>query len=96
MEIPPTNPLEYLGRFVSRLGCNDETERRARDLVEDATEAGAHSGKHPVGIAASALYAAGKLTGEDLVQREVSEATDVSTVTIRNRYRELLTVADVD
>ncbi|PSQ58786.1 MAG: hypothetical protein BRD23_05920 [Halobacteriales archaeon SW_9_67_25] len=96
MEIPPTNPLEYLGRFASRLGCNDETERRARDLVEDATEASTHSGKHPVGIAASALYAAGKLTGEDLVQREVSEATDVSTVTIRNRYRELLTVADVD
>lgn len=96
MEIPPTNPLEYLGRFASRLECNDETERRARQLVEEAIEAGAHSGKHPVGIAASALYAAGQLTGEELVQREVSEATDVSTVTIRNRYRELLTVADGD
>lgn len=96
LEIRPTNPLEYLGRFASRLDCTDETERRARDLIEDAIEAGAHSGKHPVGIAASALYAAGKLTGEDLVQREVSEATDVSTVTIRNRYRELLTVAGVD
>ncbi len=92
LTIQPTNPLEYLGRFASQLDCRDDTERQARELVEAAIEAGAHSGKHPVGIAASALYAAGQLSGEDLVQREVSEVTDVSTVTIRNRYRELLEV----
>ncbi len=94
LEIQPTNPLEYIGRFASELGCRDETERRARELITAAVEEGLHSGKHPVGIAASALYAAGKLTGEDIVQRRVSEVTDVSTVTIRNRYRELLTVTE--
>jgi len=94
LQIPPTNPLEYLGRFSSRLDCRDDTERRARDLIEQAIDAGAHSGKHPVGIAASALYAAARLTDESLTQQDVSEATDVSTVTIRNRYRELLAVTD--
>jgi Transcription initiation factor TFIIIB, Brf1 subunit/Transcription initiation factor TFIIB len=96
LEIPPTNPLEYLGRFASRLDCRDTTERRARELIERAIQEGAHSGKHPVGIAASALYAAGRLTGEDLVQQDVADATEVSTVTIRNRYRELLAVVGED
>ena len=96
LELPPTNPLEYLGRFASRLDCRGATERRARDLAGRAIEEGAHSDRHPVGIAASAIYAAGRLTGEDIVQRDVADATDVSTVTIRNRYRELLAVAGED
>jgi transcription initiation factor TFIIB len=94
LEIPPTDPAEYLGRFASRLDCSAETERRARELVGTAVEQGVHSGKHPVGIAASALYAAGRLTGEHVTQAEVSEASGVSAVTVRNRYREVLSVAE--
>jgi transcription initiation factor TFIIB len=90
LEIPPTNPIEYVGRFASDVDCSDETERHARELIDVATEQGVHSGKHPVGIAASALYAAGRLCNENLTQAEVSQAAGVSEVTIRNRYREIL------
>ncbi len=91
--VPPTNPGEYIGRFASALDCTDETERRARDLVEQAVSEGVHSGKHPVGIAASAIYGAGQLTGEEMTQAEVSEVANVSKVTIRNRYREVMQAA---
>ena len=94
--VPPTNPAEYIGRFASELDCSDETERCARDLVERAVEAGIHSGRHPVGIAASALYGAGQLTGEELTQEAVSEAASVSKVTIRNRYREVMQARERD
>jgi transcription initiation factor TFIIB len=94
LRIPPTHPIEYVGRFASGLDCRDETERRARELIEDATERGVHSGKHPVGIAASALYAAGQLCNEQFTQAEVSEVADISKVTIRNRYREVLEAAE--
>jgi transcription initiation factor TFIIB len=94
LEIPPTNPAEYLGRLASNLDCSDATERRARELVRTATAQGVHSGKHPVGIAASALYAGGQLTGEDITQSEVSAVAEVSEVTIRNRYREILQATD--
>ena len=93
LEIAPTHPREYLGRFASELACDDETERLARELVEAAVEAGVHSGKHPVGIAASAIYGAGKLTGENLTQEDVSDVAQVSKVTIRNRYREVMEAA---
>jgi transcription initiation factor TFIIB len=91
--VPPTNPGEYIGRFASALDCTDETERRARVLVEQAVDEGVHSGKHPVGIAASALYGAGQLTGEKMTQAAVSEVASVSKVTIRNRYREVMRAA---
>jgi transcription initiation factor TFIIB len=94
LQIPPTHPMEYVGRFASGLDCRDETERRARELIEIATEHGVHSGKHPVGIAASALYAAGQLCNEEFTQADVSEVADISKVTIRNRYREVLEAAE--
>jgi transcription initiation factor TFIIB len=94
IQIPPTHPSEYVGRFASDLGCTDETERRARELIETATEQGVHSGKHPVGIAASALYAAGRLCNDRFTQAEVSAVSEISEVTIRNRYREILDAAE--
>lgn len=93
LEIAPTNPKEYIGRFASKVECTDETERWARELIDIAVEQEVHSGKHPVGIAASALYAAGQLTGEQPTQADVSEVAQVSKVTIRNRYREVMEAA---
>ena len=94
LRIPPTDPREYLARFASELGCRDETERRARELVDSATDEGVHNGKHPAGIAASALYAAGRLCDEDIRQADVAEVADISEMTIRNRYPEILDVVD--
>jgi len=96
LEVQPADPAEYLPRFASKLELDDETERRARELLAVGRESAVHSGKSPVGLAAAALYAAGVLTNADLTQREVSEVTDISEVTIRNRYQELLETATVD
>lgn len=90
LEIAPAQPQSYLPQFVSDLDVSDETEREARDLLEAAQRAGIHSGKNPVGLAAAALYAAGLITDERLTQRRVSDVAEISAVTIRKRYRELL------
>jgi transcription initiation factor TFIIB len=90
LEIQPADPKSYVPRFVSDLGVSEEVERRARDLLDTATEKGIHSGKSPVGLAAAAVYAAALLSNEKVTQSEVSEVSDISEVTIRNRYHELL------
>ena len=90
LEIGPADPKSYVPRFASDLGLSEESERRARQLLDGAREAGIHSGKSPVGLAAAAVYAASLLTNEKVTQNEVSEVADISEVTIRNRYHELL------
>jgi transcription initiation factor TFIIB len=90
LEIKPADPEQYVPRFASDLDLSDESERRARQLLQNAKEAGIHSGKSPVGLAAAAVYAASLLTNEKVTQSEVSEVANISEVTIRNRYHELL------
>jgi len=90
LEIAPTDPEAYLPRFVSALEVSNETESLARELLETSREANVHSGKSPVGLAAAAIYAAGRLTNEHVTQSEIAEVADVSEVTIRNRYQEML------
>jgi transcription initiation factor TFIIB len=92
LEIAPADPKSYVPRFASDLDLSEEAERRARQLLDGAREAGVHSGKSPVGLAAAAVYAASLLTNEKVTQNDVSEVADISEVTIRNRYHELLEV----
>jgi transcription initiation factor TFIIB len=90
LEIRPADPESYVPRFASDLDLSDEAERRARELLASAKEAGIHSGKSPVGLAAAAVYAAALLTNEKVTQSQVSDVANISEVTIRNRYKELL------
>ncbi|RRJ29581.1 transcription initiation factor IIB [Halocatena pleomorpha] len=90
LEIEPADPESYVARFASELDLSDEAERRAHELLETGKEQLVHIGKSPVGLAAAAVYAAPLLTNEQITQSEVSEVADISEVTIRNRYQELL------
>ncbi|QSG02124.1 transcription initiation factor IIB [Natranaeroarchaeum sulfidigenes] len=90
LEIQPADPEQYVPRFASDLDISEEAERRARDLLKTAKEQGIHSGKSPVGLAAAAVYAASLLVNEKVTQNTVSEVANISEVTIRNRYHELL------
>ncbi|MFB6266672.1 MAG: transcription initiation factor IIB family protein [Halodesulfurarchaeum sp.] len=95
LEVQPADPASYVPRFASELDLNEEVERRSRELLKTAQEKGVTSGKSPVGLAAAAIYAASLLTNQKVTQSQVSDVTNVSEVTIRNRYQELLEAADV-
>ncbi|WP_255149342.1 transcription initiation factor IIB [Halorarius halobius] len=90
LEVAPADPESYIPRFASDLDLSDEAEGRARKLIEAAREDGQLSGKSPVGLAAAAVYAAALLCNEKVTQSDVSEVANISEVTIRNRYKELL------
>jgi transcription initiation factor TFIIB len=94
LQVKPADPESYVPRFASGLELSDEAEHRARSLLKTAKEKGVHSGKSPVGLAAAAVYAASLLTNEKTTQAAVSEVADISEVTIRNRYHELLEAED--
>ncbi|WP_255167765.1 transcription initiation factor IIB [Natrononativus amylolyticus] len=94
LEVQPADPEHYLPRFISGLDLSDETERTARELLDSARRKGVHSGKSPVGLAAAGVYAAALLTNEKVTQNDVSEVANISEVTIRNRYKELLEASE--
>ena len=94
LRVQPADPESYVPRFVSRLELSEETQRLARELLDGAKESGITSGKSPVGLAASAVYAAALLSNEKVTQSQVSEVADISEVTIRNRYKELLEASE--
>ena len=94
LEIQPADPESYVPRFASDLDLSEEAEMRARELLVVAKDQGVHSGKSPVGLAAAAVYAASLLTNEKVTQSEVSAVANISEVTIRNRYHELLEASD--
>ncbi|QLH77802.1 transcription initiation factor IIB [Halosimplex rubrum] len=94
LAMEPTDPAQYVPRLVSDLDLPEETKQRAVELLEAGKREAVHSGKNPVGLAAAAIYAAGRLTNVEVTQHEVADAADVSAVTIRDRYTELLDADD--
>ena len=92
LEVEPANPESYVGRFVSDLELSEAIERRARELLRVGKAHNVDVGKSPVGLAAAAVYAATLDTDEKVTQADVSDVTDMSEVTIRNRYQELLEI----
>ncbi len=94
LAVAPANPQQYIGRLASALELDNESEKLAREILKSAEGTGTFNGKSPVGLAAAAIYAASNLTGNDLTQDQVGDVADVSNVTIRNRYQELLEVYD--
>jgi transcription initiation factor TFIIB len=94
LEVKPADPEQYVPRFASSLDLSDEAERQACQLLRTAKQEGVHSGKSPVGLAAAAVYAASLLCNEKTTQAAVGEVADISEVTIRNRYHELLEAQD--
>ena len=88
---PPPSPMTYVSRFCSELGLNSKSENRTREIILLAEERELTYGKSPSGITAAALYIAGYQCDQVRTQREISEVTNVTEVTIRNRYKGLLT-----
>jgi transcription initiation factor TFIIB len=89
LPVGPIDPVEYVPRFVSQLGFEPVVERRAREYVEQARDAGLIAGRNPGGVAAACVYAAAEELGVPCTQARVADLADVTPVTIRNTYSEL-------
>ncbi len=96
IKILPSNPVDYISRFASVLNYSAETQSRGIEILSQALSLELTSGRGPIGIAAAALYIAGLLEGERRTQRDISEVSGVTEVTIRNRYKEIITKLNLE
>jgi transcription initiation factor TFIIB len=88
--IPPLKPSQYITKFSNQLTMQGKVEEIAHKILSAAKDLKLTSGRGPTGIAAAASYIASVLTGERKTQREIAEIAQVTEVTIRNRYKELV------
>jgi transcription initiation factor TFIIB len=88
--IPPLKPSQYITKFSNQLTMQGKVEEIAHKILSTARDLKLTSGRGPTGIAAAASYIASVLTGERKTQREIAEIAQVTEVTIRNRYKELV------
>jgi transcription initiation factor TFIIB len=90
LQMPVTQPEDFVSRFTNALHLSQRTQARALEILMAARTKGITSGKDPTCISAAAIYIASILEGERRTQREIGEVAGVTEVTVRNRYKELV------
>jgi transcription initiation factor TFIIB len=85
LKIPIADPVNGISRIASEAGLGEKTKRKAIALLNKAKKFGMVAGKDPMGLAAAALYLACISDGGNTTQKNISNASGVTEVTIRNR-----------
>lgn len=88
LPMEPVNPNAYVPRFCSDLNLSPEVEHMAKEVLEKSERMS--YGKAPTGLAAASIYVASLLLNEKATQAEIAEVADVTEVTIRNRYQDMV------
>jgi transcription initiation factor TFIIB len=96
LKLIPSSPKDYISRFGSTLHLSPRSQNEALKILNREEIAELSSGRGPAGIAAAALYVAALLNDEKRTQREVADIAGITEVTIRNRYKELLTKLELE
>jgi len=83
------SPTEFIERISSEVMVSEKTRRDARKILEFGRKIGITSGKHPMSMAAAAVYLAVLDNHEKVSQTKIAQISGISAVTIRNRVKEL-------
>lgn len=90
VKVMPQHPADYIPRICTKLNLSTKIQTEAMELLEQSEKYKVSSGRGPRGIAAAVVYISAMLNKEKRVQKEVADASDITEVTLRNRYQELV------
>ena len=91
IRMPISSPENYVPRFISDLGLPSEVQKTTMEILKAARKIrGLVTGRDPRGLAAAAIYIASIISDCRVTQRDISRVSGVTEVTIRNRYKELV------
>jgi len=89
LKMPVVDSIQCVARIASKAGLSEKTKRYAIEILRKAEEDKSSAGKNPMGLAGAALYLSCVKNGDDKTQRDIAEASNITEVTIRNRYKGL-------
>ena len=88
--VPPVKANQHIDKISNKIGLDGLTEGVAHKILQAAKKQKLTSGRGAKSIATAAIYIASKVVGNNITQREFAEAADLTEVTIRNRYQEMM------
>ena len=88
-DMPVADSLTYVSKIAEKNGISGRTQGAAIKILADAKRRRFAAGKDPMGLAAAALYIACLQNGEKITQKDIADASGVTEVTVRNRYKAL-------
>jgi transcription initiation factor TFIIB len=91
----PVKPREFVTRFVSELELPQRVELLANRIVSAAEKKGCTSGKNAQGVAAAAIYLSSRYHKEHRTQRDIAKVSQVTEVTVRNHFKQLVTILKI-
>jgi transcription initiation factor TFIIB len=92
LKMPVVDSVSCIAKIASNADLSEKTKRHAMKILKKAEKQNALAGKHPMGLAASALYLASATLEENITQKDIADAAGITEVTIRNRCKSLRTI----
>lgn len=96
MRMDINRPQDYVQSFCSKLALSTKTTQKVYEIIQEATSKELVDGKSPTGVTAAAIYIACQLERQIRTQLEISKVSNVTEVTIRNRYKELCKALNIE
>lgn len=95
LKIPNHDLVSMIPQFVSNLGLNIDVEKLAIKILNNYLKDACIKGKNPKGLCAGAIYLATKLRNAKITQKEISTVIQITDVTLRSRYKEIMNGIDI-
>ena len=86
---PVIDPMKCIVKVANNADLNENTKRRAMDVMNNLSKREISAGKNPMGFAATVLYVSCLNTGVNIRQVDIADAAGITEVTLRNRYKDL-------
>jgi len=90
LKSPHIDPVSLIPRYCADLGLGIEIEKETIKVLTKFIQRSSICGKDPKGLCAGAIYLIAKLKNRKISQKEISRVINVTEVTLRSRYKELL------
>ena len=77
-KVPNIDPVKCVTKVANNAKLAEKTKRHALDIMDKVTENEISAGKDPMGLAATVLYMSCIKTGENISQKDISNAAGVT------------------
>ncbi|BFH74328.1 transcription initiation factor IIB family protein [Sulfurisphaera javensis] len=93
---PNIRPTEYIPKIVEKLSLPPFVSTKASELVDLMHRYGLTSGKGYTALAAASVYLMSTLMDVKKTQKDIANALNITEVTIRNRYKEIISNFEIE